>query len=184
MKPSGSQGQNRHPTKCKSQPGSRGCWAVYVPFSAALAFSGAFALAYLDRHYQGSSGSLDRLVAWAAVVGLAVATHGAVRLRVLFGPFEQHIAFARALRTGVLPAHIEPEVWRNRLNRIHSVNEIEPWWAALLAVTGLWPSVTNHSAYWVTASSFGLLAMQILTSRQLSRAQITTLENELGRRTA
>jgi hypothetical protein len=52
---------------------------------------------------------------------------------------------------------------------------MEPRWAFLLVVFGVLPSLISQSAYWVTASSFGLLAIRNLIYWWRTRAQITWL---------
>ena len=95
---------------------------VRVVIYAAVWFSFAF-LAFLawdfDHLYNGYNGS--RMVGWlvlAAVVGLLVTpvVYGVdERSRRDFGSIEQFIAYKRALRTGELPAHIDPDAWRDSL---------------------------------------------------------------------
>jgi hypothetical protein len=145
----------------------------------ALWFSFAFVVANLDRLSHGYNGSLVGLLVWAACVGLVVAVRAAVfpegRLRRNFGSIEQFIAYKRALRTGELPARIEPDVWRGWLRRSRRANRMEPLWASLFVVFGVLPSLTSQSAYWVTASLFGLLAIRNLDSWWTMRARITRL---------
>jgi hypothetical protein len=156
--------------------------AVRVLLPAAIGFSFAFVVAGIDRLYNGSSGSLVGPIVWAAVVGQAVAVRAVMRLRPNFSSFEQYIAYTRALRTGELPALIEPGVWRTRLRNSRRSNRMEPLWASLLVVFGVLPSLISQSAYWVTASSFGLLAIRILIYWWATRAQITWLAAEVERR--
>jgi hypothetical protein len=85
-------------------------------------------------HYHGYSGSLVGLVAWAALVGLAVTVRVVVgnhgRLRRNFGSFEQYIAYRRALQTGELPTRIAPAVWRGWLSSSRRSNRMAPLWAS------------------------------------------------------
>jgi hypothetical protein len=108
--------------------------AVRVIVTAAAVFSFTFVVADLDRLYHGYSGSLVGLVAWAALVGLAVTVRVVVgnhgRLRRNFGSFEQYIAYRRALQTGELPARIEPAVWRGWLSSSRRSNRMAPLWAS------------------------------------------------------
>jgi hypothetical protein len=149
--------------------------AARVLLPAVVGFSLAFVVAKLDRLYHGYSGSSGGLLVWAAVVGVAVAVCMAMRLRPNFSSFEQYIAYTRALRTGELPALTEPGVWRDRLSSSRRSNRMEPLWACVLVVFGVLPSLINHSAYWVTALSFGLVANRMLISWWRTHAQINWL---------
>ena len=146
-------------------------WATRILLPAAMAAGGAFTVAYVDRLYDGSVGPLDGLLAWAAVVGAAVAGRVALRTHPRFPSLEQFFAYNRALNTGDLPAHVEPEVWRDWLRTSLRSNRVDMWWSALLVVLGLLPSVFGESVCWVTASSFGLLAIRnLLAWRRRQRA--------------
>jgi hypothetical protein len=160
--------------------------AARVLLPAAVGFSFAFVVAELSqktsRLYHGYSGSSVGLLVWAAVVGVAVAVRMAMRVRPNFSSFEQYIAYTRALRTGGLPALIEPGVWRDRLSSSRRLNRMEPLWACLLVGFGVLPSLINQSAYWVTALSFALVASRMLISWWRTRAQINWLAAEVERR--
>ncbi|PXX06318.1 hypothetical protein [Mycolicibacterium moriokaense] len=158
--------------------------AVRVLLPAAIGFSFAFVVAGMDRLYHAYSGSLVGPIVWAAVVGQAVAVRTVMRLRPNFSSFEQYIAYTRALRTGELPALIEPGVWRARLRSSRRPNRMEPLWASLLVVFGVLPSLISQSAYWVTALFFGLAANRMLISWWRTRAQINWLAAEIERRDA
>jgi hypothetical protein len=114
-----------------------------------------------DRLHNGS-----RVGGWlvlAAVIGLLVGAFvdgGDDRFRRNFGSFDQYIAYRRALATGELPACVEPDVWRGWLSSGRCANRMQLLWAGLLVVFGVLPSLSSQSAYWVTASAFGLLALR------------------------
>jgi hypothetical protein len=160
--------------------------AARVLLPAAVGFSFAFVVAELSqktsRLYHGYSGSSVGLLVWAAVVGVAVAVRMAMRVRPNFSSFEQYIAYTRALRTGGLPALIEPGVWRDRLSSSRRLNRMEPLWACLLVGFGVLPSLINQSAYWVIALPFGLVASRMLISWWRTRVQINWLAAEVERR--
>jgi hypothetical protein len=122
---------------------------------------------------------------WAAFVGLALAIRAVVDnegyLRRNIGSFEQYTAYSRALRTGTLPARIDPDAWRRWLSLSRRSNRMKPLWAPVLVVFGVLPSLTSQSAYWVTASLFGLLAVRNLVSWWLMHERVTRLAAEVER---
>jgi hypothetical protein len=178
-------GAQRTPEEADLEAWFRRPLAVRAVLSAAVAFSFAFVVANLDRLFHGYNGSLVGLLAWGAFLGLAVAIRAVVfpegRLRRNFGSFERFIAYRRALQTGELPVRIEPDVWRGWLRRSRRSNRMGPLRASLCVVFGVLPSLTSQSAYWVTASLFGLLAIGNLVSWWPMRAQITRLAAEVER---
>ena len=78
-----------------------------------------------------------------------------------FASFEKYTEYNRTLRTGRLPAGIDPEVWRRRLE-MQSTREPDEAVAGVgfLVAVGIPSIVTDQSVYhWVTASLFQLVAM-------------------------
>lgn len=158
--------------------------AVRFGIGAAVGFSLAFGVVVLDRLLNGYHDSLVEYVAWAASLALVAGVVLAYeeRVRHNFGSFEQFIAYSRAFRAGKLPERIEPDVWRGWLSSSRRWNRMEPLRAGVLVVLGVLPSLINHSAYWVTASLFGLLAILSLVGSWQTRARIIRLTAEVEQR--
>ena len=163
--------------------------AVRVFMIAAVWFTYAFLVLLVgDLDSVIYSGSrivhLEWAAFWAALMGLAIAavTFGAQRgLRRDFGSVEQFSAYHQALRTGELPARIEPDVWRGWLGGSRRQNRIGPLWACFLVVVGMW-SVTHPSGYhWVTAWLFELLAIWYLVRWWGTRVRLARLGAEVER---
>lgn len=167
---------------------------IYAVMGFALTLL-AFLAWDFDRLYNGYNGS--RMTGWlalAAVVGLLVGTwlSGFV-LRVEkcfrrnFGSIEPFIAYKRALRTGELPAHIDPDAWRDSLWLSRGANRERRLLAYLVVVFVVVPfvvvpSLTRQPAYHpVFASLFGLLALWSLVSSWRRSARITRLAAEVER---
>jgi hypothetical protein len=157
---------------------------LYAAVGFALALL-AFLAWDFGRLYNGYNGS--RMVGWlalASVIGLLVApfVYGVDdRLRRDFGSIDQFIAYKRALRTGELPAHIDPDVWRGSLRLNRGANRLAQL-SACLVVLLVVPSLTRQPAYHpVAASLFGLLAIWSLVSSWRKRARITRLAAEVER---
>jgi hypothetical protein len=157
--------------------------AARISASAATGFVLAIVVSGLDRVYTGSGGPLGGILGWAAVVGVVAAVRVVVgtelRLPRGFDSLDQYIGYARALRSGKLPVHIETGVWGQWLSTNRRSNRMEPLWACLLVVLGVLPSVISQSAYWLTGSYFGLLAIRKLVHWWQTRAQISRLVAEL-----
>lgn len=180
-------GAHMTPEEAEQETWFRMPLAVRIILGAAVGFSLAFGVAYLDRLYNGDKGSLVGLLAWAAFVGLVLAIRMVVGnegcLRRNIGSFDHYIAYTRALRTGEVPANIDPDVWRGRLSSSLRSNRMESLWASFLVVFAVLPSLIDQSAYWVTASLFGLLAIRNFVSWWLMRVRITRLAAEVERHT-
>jgi hypothetical protein len=104
-------------------------------------------------------------------------------LRRDFASFEKYTEYNRTLRTGHLPAGIEPEVWRRRLRCSQRENLMRPLLACFLVAVGIASIVTDQSVYhWVTASLFQLAAMWLLVKWWEWRERLDSLTGEVERR--
>jgi hypothetical protein len=93
------------------------------------------------------------------------------------------ITYGMALRTGKLPAEIEPDVWRRRLRR----GRLSNWLAWLAGCTfvgfGLASSVGSRTAYREAFTAvFSLLALSGFVMGIRSQARLGQLEDEVKRR--
>ena len=154
----------------------------------------AFAVAYLaclawdfDHLYDDYNAS--RMGGWLVVAALVcVLVTGYLlgtdsRLHRDFGSMERFIAYKRSLRTGELPARIDPDVWRGWLRISRGSNRIGQLLTYLAVVFVVVPSLTRQPEYHpVFASSVGLLAVWRLVSSWRRRARIARLAAEVERR--
>jgi protein-S-isoprenylcysteine O-methyltransferase Ste14 len=153
--------------------------AVRVLIIASVTFGTAFGVLAVQRSHGTWAGSLAAHLVVAAIVGAVIGVVMVVterRLRRDFGSIEQFIGYARALRTGELPADIEPDVWRAWLNRSRAANRQTLVAPAVLVVFGVLPRLFGSSGYsWVIGVIFALLAMLSLASWWLTRRRISRL---------
>jgi hypothetical protein len=156
---------------------------------AAMGFTFAF-LALLVADFDTVVYSSSRIVhlVWAALfaalMGLvsAIAEFAEPTLRGTSGSIEQLIEYDRALRTGGLPARIEPDVWRAWLKSSHRT--LGEWllWACFFGAVGVLTILTHQSGYHgVTASLFELLAIWMLLAWWGKRAHIAQLAAKVER---
>jgi hypothetical protein len=163
--------------------------AVRVPVTAATGFTFAFLallVADLDSVIYSSSRivHLEWVALWAALMGLAsaIAALGDPTLGGASGSIEQLVEYDRALRTGELPARIEPDVWRAWLRSSRRTFGMPLLWACFFGAVGVWSILTHQSGYHcVTASLFELLAIWMLLSWWGRCVQTTQLAAEVER---
>jgi hypothetical protein len=171
------------PREAQMMVGFRQPRAVHTAAVTTTGFGCAVVVAELDRVYAGASGSWVRLLGWAAVVGFAAAIHLAGRwpagMRGDASSADESFAYAQALRTRQLPAHLQPDAWRRWLRSSRRSNRQEPFWALVIVMLGVAPSLISDSAYWVTAAFFGLVATLTLRSWWSVRASITALKPDV-----
>ncbi len=112
--------------------------AARIAITAALMFVAMFGVLQLQTFDAGGSLSASTLIVEAllcAVIGLIAGVVavplGEQHVRRIFGSFEQCNAYWRALRTGELPAHIDPAVWRGWLSVSRKSMR---WWPISIAV--------------------------------------------------
>jgi hypothetical protein len=168
-------------------------WPVTVRF-VQFAFVGfIFALlvllaADLDSvvHSYSRTAHLERAAFWAALVGVvfAVAALGDPRLRRGGGSAEQVAAYDRALRSGQLPAHIEPDVWQSWLRRgRRSYGILRALRICFLMAVGVSAILTHPTVYrWVIASLLELLAMWYIISWPAALRRYARLAAEVDQR--
>ena len=123
---------------------------------------------------------------YAAVFGFTLAALVIERnLRRDFASYEEYTEYNQTLRTGRLPAAIEPDAWRRRLRSSRRENLIRPMLAGFLVAVGIASIATRQSVYhWVTASLFQLLAMWLLVKWWEWRDRLVSLTAEVERHDA
>ena len=168
-------------------------WPVTVRF-VQFAFVGfIFALlvllaADLDSvvHSVSRSAHLERAAFWAALVGVvfAVAALGDPRLRRNSGSVEQVAAYDRALRSGQLPAHIDPDAWQSWLRRgRRSDGILRALRICFLMAVGVSSILTHPTVYrWVIASLYALLAMRFIITWPAALRRYARLAAEVDQR--
>lgn len=97
-------------------------------------------------------------------------------LRRNFATFEEYSAYGQAVRSGGLPADIEPDVWRVRLKCTRRENLFRLVLACYFLATGVASVLTEHSVYrWVSASLFEVIAIYFLINWWTARERLTAL---------
>ena len=127
---------------------------------------------------------LEWAAGWAALVVVVWAALGEERdLRRNFASFEQYTEYNRTVRTGEMPADIEPDIWRGRLRSGRRENLFRPFLACFLVAVGVSSILTHQSAYhWITASLFELVAIWLLVNWWTARERFASLAAEVERR--
>lgn len=160
--------------------------AVRVLITVVVTFGMMFGVLAVQPSHGTWAGSMVAHLVVAAFVGLLVAFVLVVterRLRRDFGSIEQFIVYSRALRTGELPASVEPDAWRAWLNRSRAANRQVLIAPAVLVVFGAAPNLFAPSGYsWVTGLVFALLAVWSLVSWWLNRGRISRLATAVEQR--
>jgi hypothetical protein len=160
--------------------------AVRVLITAAVTFGVVFGILVAQPSHGTWAGSLVAQLVVAAITGLLFALVMVVserRLRRGFGSIEQLIVYLRALRTGELPAHIEPDAWRAWLNRSRAANRRALITPAILVVIVVVPSLIASSGYRrVTGLGFALLVVWSVVAWWVARGRISRLTTAVDER--
>jgi hypothetical protein len=150
-----------------------------------VAFFGAMQLETLDAGGRFSGSALIYHAVLSAAVGLiggvVAVVLGEQRVRRIFGSFEQGNAYRRALRTGELPAHIDPAVWRGWLSVSQRAMR---WWPISIvsfAVIGVLEVLTY---LWAHAVVFGVLVIWYGIWWRVQQGQISRLTLAVEQRAA
>jgi hypothetical protein len=104
------------------------------------------------------------------------------------GPAVQDRSFARARRTGVVPAGADTGTWRQALEHQHALYERQRWMAPLVFVPatalGVWLALTETPYWWFGVALFVavLIGSVVSTPRVLRRT--TMMLAEVDRRSA
>ena len=126
---------------------------------------------------------LDLATGLAALMGLAWVALGEDRdLRRNFATYDQYVEYHRTLRTGEMPADIEPELWRHRLTSSRTENLVRAVLAVYFMTLGIASIVADRGAYhWVIASLCQLLAIWLLVNRWGARERLRRLAQAVDR---
>ena len=120
---------------------------------------------------------LDVAAGLAALTGLAWTLLGEDRdLRRNFASYDQYLEYHRTLRTGEMPADIEPELWHRRLTGSRKENWVRAVLAGLFIVLGIATIVAGRNGYhWVIASLCQLVAIWLLINWWGARERLRRL---------
>lgn len=126
---------------------------------------------------------LDLAAGLAALMGLAWVALGEDRdLRRNFATYEQYVEYHRTLRTGEMPADIEPERWRHRLASSRTENLVRLLLAGFFMTVGIASILADRGAYhWVLASLCQLLAIWLLVNWWGARERLRRLARAVDR---
>ena len=142
----------------------------------------SYAVVILALNTPDSSSRMTTAVGVASLLGAWVTVSVDLSVHRKFGSRQQTIEYQRALRTGALPADIEPAEWRRSLRGSRWSIAITAMWAGPLLAFGWMSSITSQSAYrWAPASAFALLAVWGFISVCRRGAQIKRLADALKR---
>jgi len=162
-------------------------FVIYTAISFGVV--GVVALGFTGVHTESLVRTLVQVAVIAVAVAAACTIFGERRLRRDFGSIEQFVDYSRALRTGELPARIEPDAWRGWLNRSRRQDRLLAVFACLLLVAWLLrilahPSEASQWGIWITTSLYALLAIGSMVSWQLRRGRISRLAAAVEQRAA
>jgi hypothetical protein len=120
---------------------------------------------------------LDVAAGAAALMGLAWAAFGEDRdLRRNFASYNQYVEYHRTLRTGEMPADIDPELWRRRLGSSRRENWVRVVLAGFFILLGIATIVAGRNGYhWVVAFLVQLLAIWLLINWWGARERLRRL---------
>jgi hypothetical protein len=160
--------------------------AARVSGTALYGFGVGMALSCLYYSVGGKVSAFGMAMAgFLAVVALVAALVAERLVRRDFGSPQRYVVYADALRSGELPAHIEPDVWRGWLARSRRANRQAPVLALLLIVFGVGHGLTYPSlGHLVIAGFLALCTAAIVVNWHRDRGRIARLASALERRAA
>jgi hypothetical protein len=161
-----------------------------LPAVARISGTGLFglgvgiALSYLYYSVGGTVSAFGMAMAgYMAVAALIAALVAEWLVRRDFGSTQRYVVYVGALRSGELPAHIEPDVWRGWLARSRRANRQAPVMALLLVVFGVGHGLNYASlGHLIIAGFLALCTAAIAVNWHLQRRRIARLTTALERR--
>jgi hypothetical protein len=162
-----------------------------LPAAARIAATGLFGLGAgiaLSDVYYSAAGTISGfgmvLAGYVAVAALISAVVAERVKRRDFGSTQQYVVYAGALRSGELPARIEPDMWRGWLARTRRLNRQAPVMALLLVVFGIERGLRYPSLdHLIVVGFLGMCTAAIVFNWQLQRGRIAHLTAAVERRT-
>ena len=162
--------------------------AARIAVTGALMFVAIFGVMQLQALDAGGSFSASALIVravFSAAFGLAggvvAVVLGEQRVRRTFGSLECGNAYSRALRTGELPAHIDPVVWRGWLGVSRQSLRWTPICVAVIAVIAVLQVLTHR---WADAVVVGLLVIWFVIVWRVQKGRISRLTVAVEQRAA
>ena len=167
-------------------------WLYRLPPAARAAVTGAwgfvalFGVTQLAAIESGSAMFPDSVAARAVMAAIAGVVFGVIgvvlgdqRIRRVYGSTEQAIMYSQALRTGQLPADIEPAAWQRWLDVSRQSMRWTPVTVALFAVLAVLNSL-NHG--WALVALLAVMAIWFLVYGQVLRRRILRLATAIDQR--
>jgi hypothetical protein len=165
-------------------------WLLRLPAAARALITGAMSSAAIfgvmtlfavsaswgDNHQSVIARAVLSTVA-GMVAGIAGVLVGDQRMRRTYGSAEQAIVYSRALRTGELPAHIEPGTWQRWLAVSRQSNKWAPAAVGVFAVLAVLQIVSRE---WAPAALFVAFAIWQTIVALVLRYRIARLEAAVG----
>jgi hypothetical protein len=142
------------------------------------------ALSYLYYSVGGKVSAFGIAMAGFLTVVMLIAALWAERLiHRDFGSTQRYVVYTDALRSGELPAHIEPNLWRGWLARSRSANRQAPVMALLLVVFGVGHGLKYPSpGHLVIAGLLAVCTAAIVVNWHLGRGRIARLTTAVEQR--
>ena len=167
-------------------------WLYRLPPAARAAITGAWVFAALFgvtqlAALQASSAMFPNSVAARAVTaaiagvvtGVIAVVLGDQRIRRVYGSTEQAVTYARALRTGQLPPHIEPAAWQHWLDVSRQSMRWTPVTVTLFAALALLNSLAHQ---WALVALLAVAAVWSLGYGLVLRRRILRLATAIDQR--
>jgi hypothetical protein len=150
---------------------------------SAAAIFGVMSLYAVTEPWGNTGQSVIVRLVVSAVAGMISGVLGVVlgdqRTRRIYGSTERAITYLRALRTGRLPADIDPGTWRRWLD---AGRQSLKWAPAAVGVFALLAVLQSLDRQWAVMSLFALLAIWQLMVILVQRRRISRLSAAIDRR--
>jgi hypothetical protein len=157
--------------------------ALTTGMFSAVAIFGVMSLYAVTEPWGNAGESVTARLVVSTVAGMLGGVLGVVlgdrRTRRIYGSTEQAIAYLRALRTGRLPAAIEPGTWRRWLD---ASRQSVKWAPAAVCTFAVLAGLQSVDRQWAVMLLFALLAAWQLVVTLVLRRRIARLATAVERR--
>jgi hypothetical protein len=162
--------------------------AARIGVTGAVMFVAIFGVMQLQAFDAGGSFSVSALIvravlsaAFGLAGGVVAVVLGEQRVRRTFGSLECGNAYSRAVRTGELPAHIDPAAWRGWLGVSRQSLRWTPICVVVMAVIAVLQVLTHQ---WADAVVVGLLVIWFVIVWRVQKRRISRLTVAVEQRAA
>ncbi|MGX9788848.1 hypothetical protein [Mycobacterium sp. MMS18-G62] len=159
--------------------------ALITGVLSAAAIFGVMSLYAVSAPWGDTSDSIIARAVVSTIAGMITGVVGVVlgdqRMHRVYGSTDDALRYKRALRTGELPAEIEPAAWHGWLGVSSQSNRWAPAAVGVFAVLAVLQGL-NHQ--WILAALFALLAIWQSVVALVLRHRISRLTAAVGQRSA